>query len=119
MKNFKRIKFGNKILGVMLIFIFSLNANAIIDDTRPYELQYANEKLNILYNRIYKSLKDSEKKKLRNAQRQWIIFRDLDCKWAFRSSPLDCLIDRTDNRVRELKATLFSNIKGEYITIDG
>ena len=52
------------------------------------------------------------------AQRAWIIFRDLDCNWAFAAERLDCLGDRTDNRTKELEQTLFFNIKGRYSSIE-
>lgn len=100
-----------------MLFSFGI-ANAIGQDTRNAEFEYADKKLNIIYRKIMFSLNDVEKNKLRRAQRAWIVFRDLDCAWAFDAEPIDCMIDRTDNRTRELKESLFSDIQGRYLSVN-
>jgi uncharacterized protein YecT (DUF1311 family) len=83
-------------------------------DTRQAELTKADQKLNEVYQKILHRLAEPEQVKLKKSQRAWMAFRDLDCKWAFDAVPLDCMIDRTENRVRELEQTVFSDKAGAY-----
>ena len=83
-------------------------------DTRQAELGRANQKLNEVYQQILHRLAEPEQGKLKKSQRAWIAFRDLDCKWAFGAEPVDCMIDRTENRVRELEQTVFFDKAGAY-----
>lgn len=84
---------------------------------RPYELQEEDRKLNIVYKKFLNRLDSTEQDELRKAQRAWIIFRDLDCKWAYSEVPYDCLIDRARNRKNELFSTYFSTEYGRYMSI--
>src|SRR5438309_1095621 len=83
-------------------------------DTRQFELRKADQKLNELYQKILRRLSEVEQSKFRKAQRAWISFRNLDCKWAFGAEPLDCMIDRTENRAKELEQTVFFDAAGAY-----
>lgn len=83
-------------------------------DTRQFELRKADQKLNEVYQGILRRLPAVEQLKFKKAQRAWISFRDLDCKWAFGAEPLDCMIDRTENRARELEQTVFFDATGAY-----
>jgi uncharacterized protein YecT (DUF1311 family) len=83
-------------------------------DTRQAESSRADQRLNDVYQQILHRLTEPEQAKLKRAQHAWIAFRDLDCKWAFAAEPLDCMIDRTENRVRELEQTVFFDKKGAY-----
>ena len=97
------------------VLIFSCCESSAADqDTRPSELAYTDNKLNILYKKILSNLDVAGKSKLKKAQKAWVIFRNLDCEWAFAAEHLDCLIDRTDNRVEELKNTYFFDKEGSY-----
>ncbi|WP_162263954.1 lysozyme inhibitor LprI family protein [Legionella shakespearei] len=93
------------------------NAMSVGGDTRLYELNYVDKKLNNVYKKILKKLPFESRRKLIKSQRQWIVFRDLDCAWAFSAEPVDCLIERTDKRAKELENTTFFDLKGEYISI--
>ena len=53
------------------------------DDTRPAEFATANEQLNEVYKKILEKMSSSEQIEVRKSQRAWIIFRDLDCAWAY------------------------------------
>ncbi|TAK76196.1 MAG: DUF1311 domain-containing protein [Gammaproteobacteria bacterium] len=86
-------------------------------DTRNAELSDSDAKLNEVYKKIMSQLSDEGKKSFQNAQREWIKMRDLDCKWAF-SDIRDCLMDRTDNRTKELQATWFDNKDGKYTSLE-
>lgn len=83
-------------------------------DTRQFELLKADQKLNVLYQEILSRLPKAGQSKFTKAQRTWISFRDLDCKWAFDAEPLDCMIDRTENRAKELEQTVFFDAAGVY-----
>lgn len=107
-----------KIVIMFFLISIALCANANNQDTRPYELESSNNRLNKVYKKILDRLQPDEQIKLRKSQRAWIIFRDLDCKWAFSAEPLDCLVDRTDNRANELENTVFSDLKNNYGAIE-
>jgi uncharacterized protein YecT (DUF1311 family) len=103
-----------------MIFLIGLSfqVNAVNQDTRPYELAHFDKKLNKCYKKILEKLSPSDQIKLRKAQRQWIVFRDLDCTWSFRGAPFDCMIERTINRTKELKETMFDDTKGNYSSLN-
>src|SRR4051794_15474543 len=105
------------LLSIIFLMLFSLQALSINQDTRPYELEYWDKKLNECYKKIMNELELSDRIKLKKAQRQWIIFRDLDCKWAFSGVALNCAIYRTIERAEELKETDFFDKKGNYVSI--
>lgn len=111
---------SRKLLLIMATFlvIITSQANSKNQGTNSYELDYADKKLNKYYKKIMNKLDTTDRIKLRESQRQWIIFRNLDCQWAFPSKPLDCLIERTNNRLKELKETLFRDTKGNYSEIE-
>ncbi|VXB60943.1 lysozyme inhibitor LprI family protein [Massilia sp. 9I] len=87
---------------------------ALAQDTRPAELANANERLNTTYQRILSLMASDEQVKLRKAQRAWIEYRDLDCAWAFSAQPLDCQIQRTQERVAALEDSFFRDKAGTY-----
>ena len=98
----------------LLSLVLVQPVHAADQDTRQFELRKANQKLNDLYQEMLRRLPEVEQPKLKKAQRAWISLRDLDCKWAFGAEPLDCMIDRTENRVRELEQTVFFDSAGAY-----
>lgn len=112
-----QLKISRKLVGTIFFMLLAFQVKANDQDTRPAELEYANKRLNEVYKQIIGKLEPSEQIKLRKSQRQWITFRDLDCAWAFGAEPLDCLIDRTDNRMKELSHTWFFDVKGSYFSI--
>lgn len=102
-------------LAVILLFASIAPAGfAAAQDTRAVELVAADQKLNDVFKKISVKLNAEERAKLTKAQRAWLVFRDLDCSWAFRAEPLDCLIDRTANRTNELETTVFRDVNGRY-----
>lgn len=113
-----RKKLVIQFVSVLFLIIVAFHANAVNQDTRPDELSYSDKKLNHFYRKILSRLTPSEQIKFKKAQQQWIIFRDLDCAWAFQAEPLDCLIERTDNRLRELRETIFTDTKGNYTSFE-
>lgn len=115
--------FDNKKLGIrliLLIFLYSiaLSAIAVQGSTGKAELEYYDKQLNLIYRKIYSKLSPDDQRKFKISQREWINFRDKDCTWAFTAVPLECLIDRTDNRIQELSETVFFDSKGNYSTIE-
>ncbi|MES2784876.1 MAG: lysozyme inhibitor LprI family protein [Pseudomonadota bacterium] len=104
-----------KLTGYTLVLVLVLShVPAAAQDTRPAELQSEDQKLNAIYTKIMKRLPDADKDKFRKSQRAWIAFRDLDCRWAYGAVPLDCMIDRTHNRITELEETVFYDARGGY-----
>jgi uncharacterized protein YecT (DUF1311 family) len=98
----------------LAVALAALGQPVFAQDTRSAELMRANRKLDSLYGQILDRLSGAEQDRLKRAQRVWLQFRDLDCKWAFDVEPLDCMIDRTENRVRELEQTSFTDKAGAY-----
>lgn len=107
-----------KLVSIVCLLIITQQVIASHQDTRAYELEYANKNLNVIYRKIMNKLQSSEQFKLRKAQREWIIFRDLDCSWAYGAEPIDCAIERTQTRAKELEETMFFDIQGNYSTIE-
>jgi hypothetical protein len=107
-----------KLVSILFLISLTYQVFASNQDTRPYELNDANKRLNDIYKKIIGKLRPTDRAKLKKAQREWIIFRDLDCEWAFSAEPLDCLIDRTEHRVVELDRTEFFNTKNDYLSIE-
>lgn len=95
---------------ILFLMLPAFNSIAVNGDTRPYELTSFDRQLNRCYKLILSKLDKSDQEKLKNAQRQWIKFRDLDCM----DELIDCVIDRTVSRLDELKETRFINENGNY-----
>ena len=109
---------GIKLVGIVSLMILTFRVAANDQDTRPAELAFYDEKLNDIYNNILGRLESYEKVKLKKSQHAWIAFRDLDCAWAFPAEPLDCMIERTGNREKELRQTYFFDNKGNYLSVE-
>lgn len=105
-------------------FVFLLAIHALISSSvmfaenirnlRPYEFQKEDRKLNITYKKIMRKLDSTRQDRLKNAQRVWIAFRDMDCKWAFKGSPLICITNRTKSRTRELEDTYSDDVENHF-----
>ena len=85
-----------------------------VDDTRPAEFKEADVQLNMVYRKLMNELRPDYREKLKAGQQAWLKFRDIDCKWAFPAELLDCMIDRTMNRTKELQGSLFEAVDGKY-----
>jgi uncharacterized protein YecT (DUF1311 family) len=107
-----------KILLIIGLTISSYSIAAVDGDTRPYEYTQANDELNSTYRLLLTKLNSEKQLHLRKAQKAWIKLREFDCKWAEGAQPLDCLIDRTDSRTKELKDILFEDKNGKYGTLE-
>jgi Lysozyme inhibitor LprI len=101
----------------ILLSGFVQDALAVQGDTRGLELEAANHQLNNAYRRIMSMISPTDQKALKEAQRQWIKFRDQDCKWAFKAEPMECLMGRTESRVKELQESLIERTDGKYTTV--
>ena len=104
----------SKIVVTLFLLFFVLQAIASRQDTRQAEFKYADEKLNVVYKKIISMLQLSDQIKLKKAQQAWIVFRDMDCAWAYGAESVDCLVDRTDRRAKELKQTEFFDKKADF-----
>jgi uncharacterized protein YecT (DUF1311 family) len=81
-------------------------AVAVNQDTRPYEFATADKQLNDAYQKLLAKLAPTDQAKLKKAQRAWVAFRDLDCAWVDATEPLNCKIERTDSRTKELEEAM-------------
>ena len=97
-----------------LIALLAFAAPAFTQDTRPDELSSANNRLNAMYQGLLGRMTADNQDKLKRAQRAWITYRDLDCKWAYPAAPLDCLISRTEERITALGDTVFLDKAGNH-----
>ncbi len=102
------------VLYFLSVLYINQSIAAGVNDTRPAELKYHDKRLNEAYQAILSRIRESDRVKLRAAQRAWLKMRDLDCKWAASAEPMDCLIDRTANRVNELRESYFWTEEGNY-----
>ncbi|MBB3117704.1 lysozyme inhibitor LprI family protein [Pseudoduganella violacea] len=92
--------------------------SAFAQSTRDAELRSADKKLNEVYAKVSGRMEAGERAKLQKAQRVWLQFRDMDCKWAFPAEPVDCLVNRTNNRKKELEQSLFFDTQGKYTSLE-
>jgi uncharacterized protein YecT (DUF1311 family) len=89
---------------------------AVAQDIRGFELSATDGRLNEIYGQIISRLRESDRQTFRKSQRLWISFRDADCAvgWA---NKLDCLIERTDQRVEQLRSTYYFDKNGVYFSL--
>lgn len=109
--NLNRIPIKAK-LNIFFLMLLSSQINA--SNIKSNAFRYADKELNKSYQKIIKKLDYSDRIKLKQAQRQWIIFRDLDCTWAYKKKPLECFIKRTNNRTKEFQEFSFYSVKTGY-----
>lgn len=83
---------------------------------RPYELEYYDRELNVAYQYIFRRMSRENQLLLKKAQKAWIVFRDADCEIA-NLIPIDCLIERTDERVQHLHDSYFLDKNDEPIEL--
>lgn len=115
---------------VRFIVLFGLLASGSIDVTKAAEcpgtstvemrecadkdLTEANRKLNETYTKLQAKVKDDDWKRLQEAQRAWIAFRDKECAYRVGRQEgtlwpvlnLRCLAEVTDSRAQELEKEL-------------
>lgn len=103
---------------VCLIFLFfttiSFSQSATGEDELYDQYEKVDKELNSVYKKLKKELKETDKKNLIEAQKAWIKFRDLNCKFKSQDPgdgggpyvnkmKIDCLIQSTIERTKELK----------------
>lgn len=101
----------------LLLFFFStisFSQSATGEDELYTEYKKVDKELNTVYNMLKKELNNTDKKNLIAAQKAWIVFRDLNCKFQSQDPgdgggpyenklKLDCLIGATIERTKELQ----------------
>lgn len=85
-------------------------------DTRNAELAASDAELNRVYRALSNQLGKEDQAALRASQRAWLSFRDLDCKVGWGDSR-DCLIARTDERVEQLRNSVYWTAAGKPIDL--
>lgn len=98
----ERLSMKRAVIVALFFPIFSTHAAPLLPDVR----------LNAIYKAYMQRLDPAQKKSLTDAQRAWLNFRDLDCK--FEASGVDggssypmilrqCLDRKTDDRIKDLE----------------
>jgi uncharacterized protein YecT (DUF1311 family) len=103
---------------ICLAFLFfttiSFSQSATGEDELYEQYDKVDKELNSVYNTLKKELNETDKKNLIDAQKAWIKFRDLNCKFKSQDPgdgggpyinkfKIDCLIQSTKERTKELK----------------
>jgi len=104
-----------KIIGAAIVVLCSGSA-AMAQDTRGAELASSDRKLNSTYENLIGQLRPSDQAALRSAQRAWLRFRDADCTFGW-PDRRDCLIQRTDERERQLRDSLYFDSAGKLVKL--
>lgn len=100
--------------GVICLSIVATAAAA--QDTRNAELAFGNKVLNATYETLIRQLRPADQTALRTAQREWIKFRDVDCAFGW-ADPRDCLIQRTDEREKQLRDSVYFDGRGKLVKL--
>lgn len=97
----------------MFFSIFSFS-QSVTGENELYNLYgKADKELNVAYKKLKSKLNESQKIELTNAQKAWIKFRDMNCKFKSQGNDdgggpyenkmkIDCLIQSTIERTKEL-----------------
>ncbi len=88
------------------------NTTVAMEDCAKAGLADANRRVNAAYQAALPSLPADQQDKLRVAERTWLLFREQDCRVytgvdagsMAAPSYLNCMVERTETRVRELTA---------------
>jgi uncharacterized protein YecT (DUF1311 family) len=105
-----------KIICVLFLLFSAMSfSQSVTGEDELYNLyEKADKELNIVYNKLKKELSEKDKKNLIEAQKAWINFRDLNCKFKSQDPghgggpytnkmKIDCLTQATIARTKELK----------------
>jgi uncharacterized protein YecT (DUF1311 family) len=101
-------------LALLLFPTASFSQSATGEDELYDFYKRADNELNSVYYRLKKELNRTDRENLIEAQKAWIKFRDLNCKFKSRDfgdgggvithkMKIDCLIESTEERTKELK----------------
>lgn len=105
-----------KIICLILFFFTTISfSQSVTGEGELYEdYKKVDKELNSAYNKLKNKLDTLDKMALVNAQKAWITFRDLNCKFKSQGGndvagpyenklKIDCLIQSTIERTKELK----------------
>jgi uncharacterized protein YecT (DUF1311 family) len=105
-----------KKLSLLFLFfsVISFSQSVTGEDELYEQYQKVDKELNSVYNKLIKKLNETDKKNLVEAQKAWIKFRDLDCKFQSQDPgdgggpyenkmKIDCLVRKTRDRIKELE----------------
>ena len=95
----------------------SFSQSATGEDEFYNQYEKADKELNVVYNKLKKELNENDKKNLVEAQKAWIKFRNLNCKFKSQDPgdgggpytnkmKIDCLIQETQKRTKELEGLI-------------
>lgn len=100
----------------LMLALLMVPSSVTAQDTRNAELAASDAQLNKVYGTLIRQLGKDEQAALRTAQRAWLSFRDLDCKFGW-GDKRDCLIARTDERVEQLRNSIYWTPSGKEIDL--
>jgi uncharacterized protein YecT (DUF1311 family) len=104
-----------KIFFVMSLFLWftTFSFSQTGEDELYVEYKKADKELNLAYNKLKNKLNITDKIALVNAQKAWIKYRDLNCKFTSQEDSqggvisnkmkIDCITQSTIERTKELK----------------
>ncbi|HEY6144073.1 MAG TPA: lysozyme inhibitor LprI family protein [Flavobacterium sp.] len=101
----------------LLFTVFSFSQSVTGEDELYNQYEKADKELNIVYKKLKSKLTEKQKIELTDAQKAWIKFRDLNCKFISQGGDdgggpyenkikIDCLTQSTLERTKELKDLL-------------
>ena len=111
------LEMKKKICLLFLLFSVMCFSQSATGEDKLYNLyKKADKELNSVYNKLKSELGETDKKALIEAQKAWIKFRDLNCKFKSQEDSeggiiankmkVDCLTQSTIERIKELKSLL-------------
>lgn len=80
----------------------SLTGLTYAQDAKVAEYQTADAELKNTYKQLMEKLSTQDKEKLKESQRRWNAFRNVDCGYGL-VDKFDCLVARTKERTQQLK----------------
>ena len=80
----------------------SLTGLTYAQDAKVVEYQTADAELNNTYKQLMGKLGTQDKEKLKESQRRWNAFRNVDCEYGL-VDKFDCLLARTKERTQQLQ----------------
>jgi uncharacterized protein YecT (DUF1311 family) len=101
---------------LLLLPLASFAQSATGEDELYRHYDTADKELNVVYQKLKSEREGSDREHLIEAQKAWIRFRDLNCKFKSQDSGnggvitnklrIACLIEATEERTKELKGLL-------------
>jgi uncharacterized protein YecT (DUF1311 family) len=93
---------------IIILIGTSLTGLTYAQDAKVAEYQTADAELKNTYKQLMEKLSAQDKEKLKESQRRWHAFRNVDCEYGL-VDKFDCLVARTKERTQQLNTRSPSN----------